>query len=197
MDNSVPKAFIFMKVVNYGEDTLEEIMERKQRELNDVGWTYWGYGGNEGTGPLHPKKQVQPFAGQWMKEPGSVQVLMEKIDGKFNIELPTAKKYSADDSVDEERWNCLPSGIYLPRTKWALVLGEIIEVTPPLELDLRDYKVGIGPSCGNNAAKYLSGKTSKGCLVETETPYRGSDAPETVTITYQAFLKFPYAVFLK
>ncbi len=195
MDNSETKAFIFMKAGNFGEETLEEIVERKQRELNDVGWTYWGYGGKMGTGPLHPENQVQPFAGQWMKKPGSIQVLMEKIDGGSNIELPLAKKYSTVDSVDEEDWNCLPSGIHLSRTKWALVLDKIRPCH--FRLDLRQFKVGIGDKKGTNAAEYLKGKgpTSRGALVKANSMNPGREVQ--ICITYQARLKFPHAVFLK
>lgn len=207
MGDSVPDAFIFMKVGDYGEDTLEKIVERKQRELNEVGETYWAYGGKTGRGPLHPKNQIQPFAGKWMKEPGSVQVLMEKIDGGYNIELPAAKKYSAVDSVDEKDWNCLPSGIYLSQTKWALVLDEIMECD--LTIDLREFEVHRPGKKAINATQYmafrgmkeLTGRkrgANKGCLVTAESTYDGPDAPKAeVCVSYKASLKFPYAVFLK
>ena len=48
MDNSVPQAFIFMKVGDYGEECLEDILERKQREreLDEKKRMFWGYSGD-------------------------------------------------------------------------------------------------------------------------------------------------------
>ncbi len=192
MGNSVPEAFIFMKVVReYDGKTLDKIVERKQRELNDVGMTYWGYGGTI----LDPTKQVQPFVGRWFREQEPIYLLMHRTKGKFKSEASPAKatRYSVAKK-DEKSWEDIPPGIHLQRTKCALVLDEIIELTPHQELNLRDYEVGIGPSCGNNAAEYLKAPNSKGCFVKAESRYLGPAVE--ACITYLARLKFPYAVFL-
>ena len=75
----------------------------------------------------------------------------------------------------------------------------MIELTSPLELDLRDYEVGIGPSCGRNAAEYQK-RSGKGCFVAAESVYDGLDDDADkyqACISYKARLKFPYAVFLE
>ena len=82
MDNHRPEAFIFMKVKDYEDETLEEIVKRKQDELDDVGKTFWGYGGTI----LDPKKQVQPFVGRWFRKQDPIYLLMERKEGKFKSE---------------------------------------------------------------------------------------------------------------
>ena len=49
--------FIFMKVGVHAQETLTDIIARKQRELKDAGVSFWGYGGNT----CHPTTKVQPF----------------------------------------------------------------------------------------------------------------------------------------
>ena len=198
MDNSDPKdAFIFMKVGDYGKECLEGILERKQREreLDEKKRIFWGYSGTL----VYPSTQAQPFSEKWVKKQGSIHLLMAQTDSnprrkaRRTIEY---KKYSVDKKADEKDWKPLPPGVVVTYNNLALVLDEIIKLTPPLELDLRNYEVGIGPSCGDDAAKYQK-RSGKGCFVKAESTYDGPDAPETVTIKYQARLKFPYAVFLR
>src|SRR5258706_290594 len=72
---AAPNAFIFMKIGSHAGENLEEILERKQREIEVAGRTFWGYGGP----PCHPLKQVQPFARSLVKQP-TIFLLMEYIN---------------------------------------------------------------------------------------------------------------------
>ncbi|MYD50970.1 MAG: hypothetical protein F4W93_05730 [Dehalococcoidia bacterium] len=203
MVNSVPEAFVFMKVVHQLGMSPEDILKQKQVELGRVGETFWGYG----PGPLHPTGQVRPFAREWGKRQGSIHVLMETTNTKFDSDNPPASEYSLSDKEDWKRQS-LPAGI-LVTGKYALVLDEIRQLDQPFDLDLRQYKVGIGDKKGTNATQYLAFQgmkqitglkkgQGKGCLVKIEQTYYGPDAPKAVVpITYQARLKYPYAVFLR
>ena len=195
MDSQPPKAFIFMKVKDYEEETLEGIVERKQRELNDVGMTYWGYGGTI----LDPTKQVQPFVGRWFSDQEPIYLLMHRTKGKFKSGASPAKANQfSEDKKDKKSWKDVRSGIHLPRTKCALVIDEIVELTPPQELNLRDYEVGIGPSCGDSAAEYQK-RSGKGCFVLAETVCDGpdDDGKYRACISYRIRLKRPYAVYIQ
>lgn len=192
MDNSIPKAFIFMKMGWHGGECLEKIVKRKRREVNDAGKAFWGYGGTV----LHPTNQVQPFVEKWKEKPVCIEVLMEEINGdsKSGPPLGTAKQFATSD---KELFEPIPEEIKTAG-KHALVLDEIRECKPELELDLRDYEVGIGPSSKGkkNAADYLSYRTDKGALVKAKPPQNRPKEPKPVLIKYRAYLKHPYAVFL-
>ena len=64
-----------------------------------------------------------------------------------------------------------------------------------MELNLRQFEVGKGPSKGTNATDYLVGQTSKACLVKAGSTDGRPAVP--ILIAYQARLKPPYAVFLR
>lgn len=189
MDNSKPKAFIFMKVGPHGGECLDEILDRKKIELEKEKKIFWGYGGTV----LHPTNQVQPFVEEWKEELGCVEVLMEEIkgDSKSGPPLGTAKQFAVSD---KELWKRIPKEIKTGG-KHALVLDKIRECE--LELDLRDYKVGIGPSKDKkNAADYLRYRTDKAAMVEAQSTRNRSKEPKPVLIKYRARLLCPYAVFL-
>ena len=185
MDNSGPKAFIFMKVGYSTGETIDHILERKQREFDDAGKIFWGYGGST----VRPRTQAQPFAEEWVLKQGSIRVLMALTESKFNSKLPPAKQYSKD----EECWKPLPKGICVTGSGFALVLDEITQLD--MELNLRQFEVGKGPSKGTNATDYLVGQTSKACLVKAGSTDGRPAVP--ILIAYQARLKPPYAVFLR
>ena len=48
---------LFMKVGVHARESLEDIIERKDKEIRDAGYALWGYGGST----CHPSTMVQPF----------------------------------------------------------------------------------------------------------------------------------------
>jgi hypothetical protein len=185
MDN-VPDFLVFMKVGNHAGETFDQILERKQREIDDTGKSFWGYGGNS----CHPLTQVQPFVKSKLKmsKSGSVYLLMQYIDSTAPVTLP-AKEFSADGL----KWEPIPEGIRVTGSRYALVLGEITpgELVWPMD----EYTVGVGPSKGTVAPKYLQGRVDKGCFERTA----GNEGPhsDTAKISYTARLDDPYAVILR
>ena len=183
----LPQAFIYMKVGPHGGETLDEILERKARELETAGRIFWSYGGNI----LYPETQVQPFAQEWTQKQGSVYVLMERLNQDGYGSGPRAGTATCYSVTHDGERKTIPEGI---RTgpPHALILGEITRVD--WKLDLRDFEVGVGPSKCKNAADYIGNRVDKGCLVAaSSTPDRVS---KPVHIGYQALLLSPYAVFL-
>ena len=196
MDNSVPEAFIFMKVGDYGSECLEGILFHKNCELEGAeNMIFWGYGGTV----LHPKNQVQPFVKQWIEKQKHVEVLMSRTNSSFTSD---SLEYRKEYSENQENWETIPSQI-ISNTKYALVLDEIRPCH--FDLDLRDFKVGVGPSKGKNTAQYIKGQVDKGCFVRANPRDTGTDAPTACSrvrkghacISYRARLKHPYAVFLR
>ena len=188
MENQLPQAFVFMRVGNHAGESFESILRRKQRELEDAGKIFWGYGGTT----LHPIHHVQPFARLWVQQEGSIQVVMEQIDSRANPEVLPASEFSTDGI----NWERMPDGVNVTGSRYAIVLDEI--VPGKLELDLSRFQVGIGPSRGRNAAEYVRGRVDKGCFVEAPSASEASDTHQKPRlIQFQARLLEPYAVILR
>jgi hypothetical protein len=185
MESKLPQAFIFMRVGNHAGESFASILARKQREVEQAGKIFWGYGGTT----LHPVRHVQPFAKLWVQKAGSIQIVMEPIDSHANPDVLPAKEYSID-GID---WQPLPSGIVVTGSRYAVVLDEI--KPGQLDLDLGQFEVGVGPSRGRNAAEYIQGRVDKGCFVATS---RRKEAMGGLRkVEFRAHLIEPYAVLLR
>jgi hypothetical protein len=187
MNESVPDAFIFMKVGNHASENFYAILERKNHERELAGRIFWGYGGTA----CHPLIQVQPFAQLYIKEQGCIYLLMEPIDSKADPDVDPAREYSGDGAT----WHSLPDGISVIGSRYALVLDEIEPAT--IEIDLEKYVVGIGHSRGKKASEYLQGWIDKGCLTVGSTSSFSSVPPLKKSIKFSAKLLEPYAVLLR
>ncbi len=183
-----PRAYIHMKVGPHGpEKTLDEILARKAREFRATGRIFWGYGGFV----LHPRTQVWPFADEWVEKQGSIYLLMERLERAAKNRVPNALG-ATHYSENGNDWCPLPRGVATGPTH-ALIIDKIEPVNR--ELDLREYRAGIGPNAGKNALDFIKGMSDKGCLVhEGKTPDREE---KLVTIAYAARLLLPYGVFLR
>lgn len=174
---------IFMKVGIHAGETLEDILERKRKEIEDEGFAMWGYGGNS----CHPSR-VQPFA---ESAGGRVKLVMQEINSKHFAEQIRASKYSADGGLS---WETVPSGIKVLGSKFALCLRSIDDVD--YVLDLAATRVPVGLSEGRAGNDYLKGHVDKACLAIVSDPSPlAPGAP--VQISLSAPLVAPYAVLLR
>jgi hypothetical protein len=186
MNNTViTDAFIFMKVGDHAGESFNKILTRKRREYEKTGMTFWGYGGNA----CHPINQVRPFALSTVKKAGSIYLLMQSIHSNADPDILPAKEYSPDGI----NWEKIPKGIIVTGSKYALVLDEISPAD--LEIDMNQFKVGIGPSRDKKASDYLTGRTDKACLTHDLSSIN-EESPNIKKIDFIAKLKDPYAVVL-
>jgi hypothetical protein len=182
---TVRKPIVFMKVGTHAKETFENILDRKRREYEAAGMSFWGYGG----GTMHPLTKLQPFARYHVEHGEQVTLIMEEIQSN-HWESAVATEYSKDGVL----WEPIPKGIEVRGSRYALVLDEI--KPGDLTVDLSEFAVGIGPSEGKNASTYIRGRVDKGCF-----DYIGP--PNTVTehkivkSTYSAALKDPFGVLLR
>lgn len=189
MDEAKKKAgLIFMKVGLHARESIEDIIARKQKEFDEAGAIFWGYGGST----CHPLTMVQPFAKQIEAKGEEVLIIMQKMNSKHSAPPEAAKEYS-DDGVN---WQPIPKGIEVRGSRYALVLDELrVEEFP---VDLGELEVGVGPSRGKRGDKYLVNQADKGCFVfsDREIPV----APEERIIKpigLVARVKSPFAVFVR
>lgn len=181
---SADPGLLFMKVGLHAGESFEEILERKKREYETTGMTFWGYGG----GTCHPTRYVQPFARLKIEQREKIYIVMQQIDSRHAPETVMAEQYS-EDGIN---WENIPEGIEVRSSRYAVVLGEIRQ--EEIEVDLADYKVGVGPSTGKSAPSYIKGRVDKACL--TKKAHIGGP-PEIHKISHVAEIIDPYAVFIK
>lgn len=186
--STAPEAFIFMKIGSHAGETLEQILERKQREIERAGRSFWGYGGAS----CHPFTQVQPFARTLAQRASGIYLLMEYIHSTADPDIVPATKYSSDGV----RWENIPADINVIGSRYALVLDEILP--GELDISLENYTVGIGQSRGKIASEYLSGRVDKACLTRSANERQSpAIAGPPRKARYVAKLVEPYGVLLK
>jgi len=176
---------IFMKVGIHANESIEDIIKRKQDEFAAAGKIFWGYGGNT----CHPTKHVQPFAREYAESGNNVQLVMHKMVSKHFTET-LAKEYS-DDGLE---WQPIPKGINVKGSRYGMVIGGINE--EEFDLNLRSLIVGVGPSRGKIGADYIKGQNDKGVFVYQDSENEPEEK-EVKHIDLVAPLLPPYAVFLR
>jgi hypothetical protein len=92
---------IFMKIGTHAQEPLEQIIERKRRELDRAGRIFWGYGGNT----CHPLTLVRPFASAHAAAGKTIHLVMQRMASRHFAEPELAEEYS-DDGID---WRPIPS----------------------------------------------------------------------------------------
>jgi hypothetical protein len=179
-------AIVFMKVGTHAGESFEQIMERKNREFQDTGRIFWGYGG----GTMHPIQRVQPFAQMKIEQGLGLTLVMQSIISRH----PPTEAHAIEYSSDGIHWEPIPKGIRVQGSRYALVLDEI--KPSDLSINLADYRVGIGPSAGKIASQYIQGRVDKGCLEHIQ-PGTSEVEPKIITVGPFARLQPPYAVVLR
>jgi hypothetical protein len=186
---------VFMRVGTHAGETIEEIVQRKLKEIRDVGHAFWGYGGQN----CHPRAIVQPYADEVVSTGGTVRLCLEAV-------APDRETYWANESearewsIDGLNFRPLPKGIRVTASRYAFVIKNLRP--EHFDLPLTSARVAAGPSRGRLGARYvdeIGGPVDKAVLrVEdgSEQGLREGDV-ETLPIAYVAELHRPYAVFLR
>lgn len=180
------EAFIYMKVGVHAKESLESILLRKRKEIEDAGVSFWGYGGNT----CHPLTAVQPFAKEVTEHGATIRLLMQEINSNHFADQVRAEMYS-EDGV---KWKEVHKSINVLGSRYALVLGDL--ETVDLKVELAKTKVGIGRLAGIPGSEYLRGRVDKACLIYSPTATVAAE-PDLVSLGLSARLVPPYAVIMK
>jgi hypothetical protein len=178
---------LYMKVGTHAQETLEDIIARKTKEIEDAGVAFWGYGGNT----CHPQSIVQPFAKTYEERGQKIYLVMQRMDSKHRAEPIRAEKYS----VDGLTWKEIPQAINVKGSRYALVIKNLHPEEFDLPLDRT--KVALGTSMGAVGSKYISGRVDKACFELTDEVLGKTGPNEVVHINLVAELVDPYAVYVK
>jgi hypothetical protein len=178
----------YMKVGNHASESLEKILKRKRKEIEDEGIAFWGYGGSS----CHPINVVQPFAKSFETAGGTIYLCMEPMESKHFALDVRAEEFS----VDGMNWQPVPLGINVTGSRYAVVIKSLCEEN--FDLPLAQTRVALGNSRGAIGSKYISGRVDKACLEITD-PVTQDGSSETPArhIGLVAEIVKPYAVFVR
>jgi hypothetical protein len=174
-----------MKVGTHASETLEDILERKRREIEVAGVSFWGYGGPT----CHPVLHVRPFVKQIQENGRSIYLVMQRMDSRHFAEPKLAEQYS-DDGVT---WNDVPAGVNVKGSRYALTIDSLEPHDEDLDYDA--LRVGIGRSEGKAARQYIRGRVDKACFIVSADHDVSEDPPLHIDLI--ATLKPPYAVHVR
>jgi hypothetical protein len=177
---------LLMKVGTHAQETLEDIIARKTKEIEDAGYALWGYGGNT----CHPQTMVQPFAKTFEKRGKTIFLCMQEMESKHFADPLRADQCSADGIT----WQDIPPAINVLGSRYALAIKALRK--EEFDLPLNQTKVALGPSEGRLGDKYIAGRVDKACF-EVITPSATPDANVNMKINLVAELVAPFAVYLR
>jgi hypothetical protein len=177
---------VFMKVGTHANEPLSEIIQRKQREIDDAGFALWGYGGNT----CHPLTSVQPFAHDYTQRQEPIYLVMQPMESKHFAVQDRAKDYS----VDGIHWEEIPPEINVLGSRFALAIDSLDE--KEFELSLAHTQVAVGNHRGRRGDTYIRGHVDKACLAVTAGAGDLDEVPP-VRIGLVAHMVEPYAVLLR
>ena len=180
--------FLYMKVGTHARESLEEIIARKTKEIEDAGYAMWGYGGST----CHPVTMVQPFARTYMERAGAIYLCMQRVDSKHFAEPVRANQCSTDGIT----WKDIPTEVNVRGSRYALVIQDLRQ--QEFDVSLGHSSVAIGHSTGIAGDSYVQGRVDKACL-EASAGIDSTDgnSPGRVHIGLVARIVEPYAVFVK
>ncbi len=178
---------LFMKVGTHAQETLEQIIARKTKEINDAGYAMWGYGGNT----CHPQTMVQPFAKTFEQREKTIYLCMEEMESKHYAQPVRAEQFSADGI----HWEDIPPEINVLGSRYALIIKYLRQER--FSLPLACTQIAIGNSQGVPGDRYLRGRVDKACLVVNDANLQATADERCAQIGLVAELAEPYAAFLR
>jgi hypothetical protein len=186
---------LYMKVGTHARETLDDIIRRKTREIEEAGVAFWGYGGST----CHPQTMVQPFARDYQERGQTVTLCMHPMDSKHFAHPLRADEFS----IDGIKWEIIPAAIRVLGSRYALVIKNLRKDSFDLPLDLT--QVAVGNSMGTSGSKYIKGRVDKACLQvvgdmaqsRSELGAGPEDSGEAKQIGLVADLADPFAVYVR
>jgi hypothetical protein len=174
--------FVFMKVGSHGDESFDEILERKSREQSSAKFMLWGYSGML-LNPIHLSRYLKTV---W-DDGYHPLLLMQETKSPFKNN-PVRSTHFSINKID---WLPLPSNVWTCGCDKAIVCRNLSRVD--FEINLADYRVAIGPSNGKSLSDYLRFRTDKACARhDAEQNGEATMAP----IAWVAEILPPFAIYL-
>jgi hypothetical protein len=180
------QGLLYMKVGTHAQESLDAILARKTKEIEDAGYALWGYGGST----CHPQTMVQPFVRSFEQQGQVIYLCMQPMESNHFAEPLRAEEYS----IDGVNWQDIPLAINVLGSRYALAIKQLRK--EEFDLPLEKTRVALGNSMGAHGDRYIAGRVDKACLEITEhidTPVVGPK----VHIGLVAEIVKPYAVYVR
>jgi hypothetical protein len=178
---------LYMKVGTHAQETLDQIIDRKCKEIENAGYALWGYGGNT----CHPTSMVQPFAKEYERRGGVIYLCMQEMESKHFAEPVRAKEFS----IDGIGWRPIPAPVNVLGSRYALVIKDLHR--EEFELALSRTRVAVGNSMGRTGDRYIGGRVDKACLEIMDQGVTQPEGGPSIRIGLVAELADPFAVFVR
>jgi hypothetical protein len=171
-----------MKAGPHSGNSLEEIIKMKLKEQCEFNKFYWGYSGSL----CHPHK-VQEFCQQSIKNGITPLLVLSQTKSAYNIgEIKKVYEYS----IDNEKWEKLPFGVYLWNCRFAITASNLQKVNQ--HIDLNEYVVATEKG-KRLLGEYLRYRINKACAFLEG----ASSQPRLVKVSYIAEVVFPFCIYLR
>ena len=181
------QGLLYMKVGTHAQESLDAIIARKTREIEQAGFALWGYGGST----CHPQTMVQPFVRSFEQRGQVIYLCMQPMESSHFAEPIRAEEYS----VDGVAWQPIHAAINVLGSRYALAIRQLRK--EEFDLPLAKTKVALGNSMGSNGDRYIAGRVDKACLELTEEIDLHSEVEPRVHIGLVAEIVKPYAVYVR
>jgi hypothetical protein len=178
---------LFMKVGTHANESLDDIVRRKRREIEEAGFALWGYGGNT----CHPVSMVQPFARTYERKGQTIYLCMHPMTSRHFAVTERATELS----IDGIQWERIPDPINVLGSRYALAIRGL--KTEEFDLPLSRSRVAVGTSMGRVGSRYVLGHVDKACLEMTDDNIDEPTDESNVHIGLVAELVEPFAVFVR
>lgn len=184
----LPPAFVWCIAGPHIGETLPDIVERKQRDIDRFGWCLWAYGG---MGNAHPETEVRRLAGDYLG--GEPLPLLMPDTGKSYPDIGQAfDGYRIKRSNDLEPIPAAMSPVTGGRSSWAFWVTSL-RWSPTATIDISSYVAPYARSGPQPLADYLRGSHGRACAARVD----GNDRPvHERRVHVVAQLGYPHAVFL-
>ena len=182
-----PPAFVWCIAGPHIGETLPEIVERKQRDIERFGWCLWAYGS---TGNSHPENEVRRLA----REHGRGETLP--------LLMPDTGKAYPENGRPFDAYRVTPTGepVSLPegmspvtggQRSWAFYVTSLAW-SADATVDVGRYVAPFPKAGPRSLTEYLRGSHGRACAARSDAPTEGSLRRVHVV----AEIRDPYAVFL-
>jgi hypothetical protein len=174
---------VFMKVGVHAAEALASIVARKRREEQKAGHFLWGYGGTT----CHPLTQVQPFSAEASAHGAVPWLLMFETPSAHLGAGPRATEASRDGTT----WERIPDELTVTGSRYAFVCSSLEPFEA--EINLSEFAIGVGASCGRSLSMYFRGRVDKACAARSV----ATTEPLRLVSAYRARLLAPFAVYVR
>ena len=173
--------FIIMKVGSHGDESFEQIINRKNCEQEKVGFMLWGYSGN-----FLDVIQTRKFLNS--NNPTRAFILMSNTKSPFKNNPIRSNFFS----LDKEKWNRLPEFLFTSGCDKAVVCRNLIPTD--FNINLSNFRVAVGPSKGKLLSDYLKYRVDKACVYFS--PNKQQNNKNIIKINWIAEILPPYTIYL-